>query len=933
MAPRTVETNPTALPPSDVVQSIPASGLAPARAPITALPAIGSPEGERRRRRRTRRRHDRHLRDAFTRRQRTSLAVTMAAWATLTISAWAWLVAPGHVGALLPFAVNLALIGAESLLLPCWFFFWVWRMRRPDPSLDPPVVRMAMVVTKAPSEPWPIVRETLEAMLTQDFPYSYDVWLADESPRPETLEWCEAHGVRVSSREGVAEYHRPTWPRRTRCKEGNLAYFYDMWGYDLYDIVVQLDADHVPDPDYLRHMTIPFRDALVGYVAAPSICDRNAASSWSARARLYAEAVLHGPMQAGHSGGFAPSCIGSHYAVRTTALHQIGGLGPELAEDFTTSLMMSSFGWQGVFAIGAHAHGDGPATVADCITQEFQWSRSMMNVLLGVNARYWNSLSRAAKVRLGFCQIWYPLFALLMAASIAVPVLAIATRAPAMRVGLGSFYVHFVPPNVVLVAVVLWLRGHAWLRPASAKVISWEVVLFQLVRWPWVLFGCLQAVAGRLRGREFAFKVTPKGEHGPQPLPLRVLVPYLVIAAIAATPALLHLDAGRAQGYYVLDLLNVALYLGAALAVIGLHIFDHPPTMRATVLRLSLQKLAATVAVGAALVFAIAVPLLSIPGEASAAAAAASVHRTAPLAIGVTTWPLAINSTTLWQPKDLATVTAFERLVHTRASIVMWYSDWAHTRLDVSQLRAVAAHGSEPEITWEPWDYLGSARQPAYSLASIIAGRHDAYIRTWALALRRFRRPVLLRFAQEMDGSWYPWSEGVNGNRRGQFVAAWRHVWGIFHHLRATNVGFVWSPVARGGFPLNVHQYPGNAYVDVVGLSGFNAGRALPRSWGGWRSFGAIFDTSLAKIAAIAASKPVQISEVATTAKGGNQTAWIKAMFADLAKHRQIRSLVWFDLNKQADWAFTSARAGRAFAAALRQLNTGHLRAAGARVS
>ena len=36
--------------------------------------------------------------------------------------------------------------------------------------------------------------------------------------------------MRVSTREGVAAYHRPSWPRRTRCKEGNLAFFYDTWG-------------------------------------------------------------------------------------------------------------------------------------------------------------------------------------------------------------------------------------------------------------------------------------------------------------------------------------------------------------------------------------------------------------------------------------------------------------------------------------------------------------------------------------------------------------------------------------------------------------------------------------------------------------------------------------------------------------------------------
>ena len=61
-------------------------------------------------------------------------------------------------------------------------------------------------------------------------------------------------------------------------------------------------------------------------------------ASWAARGRLHREATLHGPVQLGHNGGLAPVCIGSHYAVRTRALREIGGLGPELAEDFSTTL-------------------------------------------------------------------------------------------------------------------------------------------------------------------------------------------------------------------------------------------------------------------------------------------------------------------------------------------------------------------------------------------------------------------------------------------------------------------------------------------------------------------------------------------------------------------------------------------------------------------
>ena len=111
-------------------------------------------------------------------------------------------------------------------------------------------------------------------------------------------------------------------------------------------------------------MVRPFADPAIGYVAAPSVCDTNADESWAARGGLFREASFHGAFQLGHSGGWGRACIGSHYAVRTGALRDIGGVGPGLAEDFSTSFLLTSAGWHGAFAIDAEAHGDGPGTFA-----------------------------------------------------------------------------------------------------------------------------------------------------------------------------------------------------------------------------------------------------------------------------------------------------------------------------------------------------------------------------------------------------------------------------------------------------------------------------------------------------------------------------------------------------------------------------------------
>ncbi len=276
------------------------------------------------------------------------------------------------------------------------------------------------------------------------------------------------------------------------------------------------------------------------------------------------------------------------------------------------------------------------------------------------------------------------------------------------------------------------------------------------------------------------------------------------------------------------------------------------------------------------------------------------------VSLGVTTTPLAQNWWRQWRQGDLRTVSRFERATHVHAQIVMWYADWQHNRRPpAAQLAAIARRGSIPEITWEPWDASKGLHQaqPRYQLRNIIDGKFDPYIRTWARSLATFGRPVLLRFAQEMDGNWYPWDEHANGNRSGEFVRAWRHVHDIFTAERATNVKWIWSPA----FAIRAQQFPGTQYVDILGLTCLNAGR---RAGGGrWRSFPKLCARPIGQLHALAPAMPVQLSEVGTSASGGSRAGWIAGMFAYLDAHPEVKSLIWFNVRSAPHWVLQSSPA------------------------
>lgn len=517
--------------------------------------------------------HTSYSKAVMNSRQKITYFLLVGIWGCALLFFWSWWLRPEHIVTIAGMIVN-SLVLLWSTLLPAYYFFFMARMHQPDPALPLPDGRVAMVVTKAPSEPWSVVEKTLTAMKAQRFPRSFDVWLADEDPSEEVFQWCITHGIWISCRKDMPGYHNSTWPRRQKCKEGNLSYFYDTCGYRMYDFVVQLDADHVPEPDYLFHMIAPFRNPAVGYVAAPSICDANASSSWPARARLYREAGLHGATQAGYSFGFAPLCIGSHYAVRTSALKEVGGLGPELAEDHSTSFLFNAHGWRGAFALNAVAHGDGAECLADSVTQEFQWSRSLTKLLLTLMPRYWKYLPLRLKAQFLFCQLWYSLSCINMLVICLLPLSALVTQIPLVDVNYFEFLAYFMGTTVTCLLVVSWIKRQGWFRPADAKVLSWETALFPFVCWPWTLLGVVHAIVSTLLKKELSFHVTPKGRAQVKPLPGRVLLPYTLIV-ILTFDCSLFFHGGRAYEYHWLATINIAFYTIVVWASVVGHIFDN----------------------------------------------------------------------------------------------------------------------------------------------------------------------------------------------------------------------------------------------------------------------------------------------------------------------------------------------------------------------
>lgn len=255
---------------------------------------------------------------------------------------------------------------------------------------------------------------------------------------------------------------------------------------------------------------------------------------------------------------------------------------------------------------------------------------------------------------------------------------------------------------------------------------------------------------------------------------------------------------------------------------------------------------------------------------------------------------------------------ATARLVNESPSMISFYMDWTKS-VNPTTLKAISDKGATPVITWEPWVSTGGVNQPTYKLSTITAGAHDTYIKSWANTLKTYNKPVMLRFAHEMNGNWYPWSEQVNGNAPGDYVAAWKHVVDVFRAEGATNVKWIWAPnVQQPGIDTTA-LYPGSSYVDYTGVDGFNWGSDQPWT-GGWQEPWDVLDSSMVQIANLAPDKRMIVTEIASveSENGHSRTEWINNMVYYLnhwseTHPGQVEGFIWFDLNKENDWRIGSS--------------------------
>nr|WP_308129093.1 glycosyl hydrolase [Actinoplanes polyasparticus] len=171
---------------------------------------------------------------------------------------------------------------------------------------------------------------------------------------------------------------------------------------------------------------------------------------------------------------------------------------------------------------------------------------------------------------------------------------------------------------------------------------------------------------------------------------------------------------------------------------------------------------------------------------------------------------------------------------------------------------------------------------------SILDGEHDDLIRKQAKAIRKIRKPVLLRMRWEMD----------RPNLRAtmwsgpDYIAAWKYVREIFRQERAKNVSWVWCPTAEGFIRGDAPAfYPGDDQVDWTCVDVYAGERFEP--------IGTLMGPFLTWAAQ--RPKPIVIGEFGVARAWGSagRAAWLKDARRTFKVNPQIKAITYFESNPE----------------------------------
>lgn len=687
----------------------------------------------------------------------------------------------------------------------------------PETPRAAPDLKVDILTTYFPGEPYQMIVTTLEAITKITYPHT--AYLCDEANDPFLKSFCEENGIVHVTRDN-----------RKDAKAGNINNALQTAARG--DICVVLDPDHIPEPDFLDPIIPHFSNPEIGFVQIVQ-------SYYNTRETLVAQGAaeqtfqFYGPMMMTLNAYGTVNAIGANCVFRRKALDSIGGHAPGLCEDMHTAMLLYAKGWKAVYLPYVLAKGLAPANLTTYFKQQLKWARGTFDLLVKVYPKVFPKLTNRQRIHFGILPLHY-LAGVISLINFSIPILALIFASTPWEGNIVDFALVLLP--VVTSALLIRTFVQKWVIEKEERGFHLVGGLLQINTWWVYILGLFYTVINK----NVLYLPTPK--HSEFSTNLRIVIPNLVVAVLSILAIVYGLQkdltpfsifmAGFAffnaliMGFGIYLTVNVTNQNQILRANLDEKMLSAWWSFKGLVYRFFHSAFTFTRMTALPLLAVILLLSLSLKHEKDA-------HRWENLD-PVYYYPDTGKLLGIFNPPgenglvDFEEINLLEARQNLNFDIISFYLAWDDENVEnfpFSLLHAVESKNAIPMITWEPWTselQISSTdeelRQGEKIFAHIAEGFYDDYIRRFSTHLASFGKPLFLRFAHEFDNPAYPWSD-TGKNTPEEFKAAWRHVHNILKEEGAHEVILVWNPWR----PVAVEKYyPGDKFVDWIGVTALN---------------------------------------------------------------------------------------------------------------
>ena len=363
----------------------------------------------------------------------------------------------------------------------------LFHIEQPQAVEAPPGLSVAIFTTSSPGEPYEMFVRTLAA--AREIRYPHTTYLLDDTRDPRFASLAKEMGAVHLELIGLPG-----------AKAGKIN---EALRRTTEDLILVLDPDHIPFPEFLDRVLGYFYDETVGFVQVAQAY-YNPPESFVARAAAEQTYTFYGPIMQGLHGTGTTVAIGANCTFRRTALESIGGHGIGLAEDLVTSIRLHAAGWLSMYVPEILSRGLVPSDLGSFLKQQLKWSRGVHDVLFHEYPRAFRRLTFHQKVSYFMIGSYY-LVGLTSLIYFTIPLLYLWVGEQPAAMVLAEYLEHAVP--VGLLGLAVYRMSQRWLcDPARERGWHWRGTVLKIGAWNVYLKGLWLA----LRGIEVPYIPTAK---------------------------------------------------------------------------------------------------------------------------------------------------------------------------------------------------------------------------------------------------------------------------------------------------------------------------------------------------------------------------------------------------------------------------------------